>query len=111
MAGANIYKTKRRRERWLSKSSRSLSTACGASYARVSIKDQKTCWEVVRGKGNLNFNYKLLFLPEHLQDYVIVHELAHLSELSHSPRFWALVGTVIPDYAARRRELRAMRLL
>jgi len=60
---------------------------------------------------DLNFNYKILFLPPHLQDYVIVHELAHLRELNHSPRFWALVAGVMPDWRAHRRELRGMRLL
>lgn len=80
----------------------------GAPYARVNIKDQKTCWGSCSRKGNLNFNYKIVFLPAHLQDYVIVHELAHLRELSHSRRFWAHVASVIPDYAARRRELQAM---
>jgi predicted metal-dependent hydrolase len=83
----------------------------GVSYARVSIRNQKTCWGSCSRKGNLNFNYKILFLPSHLQDYVIVHELAHLRELSHSPRFWAYVGSVVPDYATRRRELRGMRML
>lgn len=78
-----------------------------ASYGRVSIRNQKTCWGSCSRKGNLNFNYKILFLPERLQDYVIVHELAHLSELNHSPGFWALVGSVIPDYRSLRRELRA----
>jgi predicted metal-dependent hydrolase len=82
----------------------------GAPYAHVSIKDQKTCWGSCSKKGNLNFNYKLLFLPSHLQDYVIVHELAHLSELSHSRNFWAHVASVVPDYVARRRELRGIRM-
>jgi predicted metal-dependent hydrolase len=82
-----------------------------STYARVSIKDQKTCWGSCSRKGNLNFNYKILFLPSPLQDYVIVHELAHLRELSHSRSFWALVGSVVPDHAARRRELRGMRML
>ena len=82
-----------------------------AEYRRVSIKDQKTCWGSCSRKGNLNFNYKLLFLPEHLQDYVIVHELAHLVELSHSRRFWAVVAGVLPDWRVRRRELRGRRIL
>jgi predicted metal-dependent hydrolase len=82
-----------------------------ASYNRVSIRNQKTCWGSCSRKGNLNFNYKILFLPGHLQDYVIVHELAHLREFSHSPRFWAHVGSILPDWPARRRELRGMRLL
>ena len=85
--------------------------ASGVSYGCVSIRNQKTCWGSCSRKGNLNFNYKIVFIPAHLQDYVIVHELAHVRELSHSPRFWALVGSVVPDYAARRRELRGMRLL
>jgi len=83
----------------------------GVSFARVAIRDQKTCWGSCSRKGNLNFNYKIVFLPPHLQDYVIVHELAHLRELNHSPRFWALVASVIPDWRAARRELRALRLL
>ena len=83
----------------------------GVSYGAVRIKDQKTCWGSCSRKGNLNFNYKLLFLPSHLQDYVVVHELAHLRELSHSRRFWDVVASVIPEHVARRRELRGMRML
>jgi predicted metal-dependent hydrolase len=83
----------------------------GTSVGRVAIRDQKTCWGSCSRKGNLNFNYKILFLPPHLQDYVIVHELAHLRELNHSPRFWALVASAVPDWRAHRRELRGMRLL
>jgi predicted metal-dependent hydrolase len=83
----------------------------GVSYGTVRIKDQKTCWGSCSPKGNLNFNYKLLFLPSHLQDYVIVHELAHIRELSHSRRFWNVVAEIIPDYIARRRELHGMKML
>ncbi len=83
----------------------------GVSYGRVSIRAQRSLWGSCSRQGNLNFNYKILFLPAHLQDYVIVHELAHVRELSHSARFWAVVASVLPDHIARRRELRAMRLL
>ena len=58
------------------------------------------------GKGNLNFNWKLVLLPEELIDYVVVHELAHRKEMNHSPRFWEIVKQQIPDYKERRKRLR-----
>lgn len=75
-------------------------------YNRVSVKNQKTCWGSCSGKGNLNFNYKILFLPEEMADYVVTHELCHLKELNHSHRFWALVAQTIPNYLEIRKELR-----
>ncbi len=80
----------------------------GFVYKRVSIKNQKTCWGSCSAQGNLNFNYKLLFLPAHLSDYVIVHELCHLAELNHSKQFWERVAEMCPEYRARRRELRTI---
>lgn len=75
-------------------------------FNRVSIKQQKTRWGSCSSGNNLNFNYKILFLPEKLADYIIVHELCHLKELNHSSKFWNLVGKYIPDYKERRRELK-----
>jgi len=76
------------------------------SYKRISIKDTKTMWGSCSAKGNLNFNYKLLFLSPEQRDYVIVHELCHLKELNHSKRFWDLVREQIPNMEKIKRELR-----
>jgi len=76
------------------------------TYHRVAIKDQKHCWGSCTSKGNLNFSYKLLFLPPTLRDYVILHELCHLSELNHSKRFWNTMAEVMPDYRERAVALR-----
>jgi predicted metal-dependent hydrolase len=81
-------------------------TYYGFPINRIAIRNQKTCWGSCSEHNNLNFNYKLLFLPEHLADYVIVHEICHLGELNHSPAFWELVGRTQPEYKMHRKELR-----
>jgi len=60
-------------------------------YNRISIKSLKTKWGSCSSKKNLNFNYKILFLSEKNQDYLIVHELSHLIYMNHSKDFWDLV--------------------
>lgn len=65
---------------------------------RVAIKNQKTRWGSCSSKGNLNFNYKVKYLPAAFADYIIVHELCHLQELNHSKKFWALVAKTVPDF-------------
>lgn len=79
-------------------------------YNRVSIRDQKTRWGSCSKKGNLNFNYKIIFLPEDLADYIIVHELCHLKEFNHSIRFWSLVAQVFPNHLKLRAQLRKTRI-
>lgn len=78
----------------------------GFGYNRVSIKNQKTRWGSCSKKGNLNFNYKVVHLPEYLADYLVVHELCHLKEFNHSKYFWELVGQAVPNYKILRQELR-----
>jgi predicted metal-dependent hydrolase len=78
----------------------------GFTYARIAIKDTTRAWGSCSARGNLNFSYKLLFLPRELMDYVIVHEVCHLKEQNHSHRFWAQVAHAVPDYQQRRNELR-----
>ncbi len=76
------------------------------NYNQVFIRNQKTCWGSCTSKRNLNFNYKLMFLPTYLLDYIVVHELCHLKEMNHSAKFWSLVERQIADYKIKRRELR-----
>ncbi|MFA6027783.1 MAG: M48 family metallopeptidase [Patescibacteria group bacterium] len=78
------------------------------SYNRISIRNQRSRWGSCSRKGNLNFNYRILSLPEYLADYIIVHELCHLREFNHSQKFWHLVSLAIPEYKKRRKELRKM---
>ena len=75
------------------------------TYKRVAIRNTRSRWGSCSKAGNLNFSYKLILLPLHLADYVIVHELCHLVEFNHSPRFWALVARTLPDYKARKSEI------
>jgi predicted metal-dependent hydrolase len=70
----------------------------GFEYERITIKGQTTRWGSCSSNRNLNFNYRLMMTPPVVIDYVIIHELCHLREMNHSPRFWALVAQYCPDY-------------
>ncbi len=78
----------------------------GVSYGRITIREQKTRWGSCSGKGNLNFNWKLVLVPAEILDYVVVHELAHRKEMNHSRDFWRIVERMMPDYQERRKRLR-----
>lgn len=78
----------------------------GFSYNRINIKNQKTRWGSCSKRGNLNFNYRILQLPESVADYLIVHELCHLKEFNHSKNFWHEVSKTMPNYKLLRNQLK-----
>lgn len=78
----------------------------GVTYGTISIREQKTRWGSCSSKGNLNFNWKLVLMPEEIMDYVVVHELAHRREMNHGPAFWKIVESVLPDWRRRKEWLR-----
>lgn len=78
----------------------------GVTYERIRIAEQKTRWGSCSSKGTLSFNWKLMLAPPKVLDYVVVHELCHLIEMNHSPRFWKQVEDVIPDYKEYRKWLK-----
>ncbi len=75
------------------------------SYSRVSVKKMSSRWGSCSSEGNMSFHYRLLFLPLELADYVIVHELCHLTEMNHSHRFWQLVRQTVPQYRKHKKAL------
>lgn len=70
----------------------------GGSFKRITIRDQKTRWGSCSSNGTLSFNWRLMLAPPRVLDYVVVHELCHLTYMNHSPAFWALVAQIMPQY-------------
>ncbi len=80
--------------------------AIGVSFQGIHIKDQKSRWGSCSGKGNLNFNWRILMAPEPVCDYVIIHELCHLVYMDHSDNFWYLVERFCPSFRQYKKWLR-----
>lgn len=76
------------------------------TYGRITIREQKTRWGSCSSEGNLNFNWRLIFAPEEVLDYIVVHELAHRREMNHSQAFYAIVKSILPDYKKSQKWLR-----
>lgn len=66
-------------------------------YSKILVRDQRTRWGSCNERGTLSFNWRLILLPPGMQDYIILHELAHLKHLNHSPAFWKLLEAYDPQ--------------
>ena len=80
-------------------------TQAGETVNRVRVGDQKTRWGSCSGKGTVSLNWRLLLLETYLRDYVILHELAHLRHMNHSPSFWEYLENLYADARSVDREL------
>ena len=76
------------------------------SYGRISIREQKTRWGSCSSEGNLNYNWRLIFAPEEVLNYIVVHELAHRREMNHSAAFYKIVESILPEYKKAQKWLR-----
>ena len=80
----------------------------GVAFSSMKISSAKTRWGSCSGKKSINYSWRLMMAEEDVIDYVVVHELAHIKEMNHSARFWAIVASVLPDYKDRQLRLKAL---
>lgn len=79
----------------------------GLHVTRISIRNQRTRWGSCGRDGHICLNWRLVVMPGWVRDYVIVHELMHLTRMDHSPSYWRLVAAAYPQYREARQWLRA----
>ncbi|MBM3397034.1 MAG: M48 family metallopeptidase [Betaproteobacteria bacterium] len=112
--GASTSQVRDAAQVWLKKQARTLfeerlqhfAPLLGVRWQKLSLSSASTRWGSARTDGHIRLNWRLIHLPLSQIDYVVVHELAHLREMNHGPRFWEVVGEVMPDYTQRRKALR-----
>jgi predicted metal-dependent hydrolase len=99
---------------WLVEQARSDLNRCVAGHAdilglapkRIAVRDQSSRWGSCSTTGVLSFSWRLVLAPPYILDYVAAHEVAHLAEMNHGPRFWRLVQKTMPRFAEARQWLR-----
>ena len=74
----------------------------------LALSAARTRWGSCSTRSGIRLNWRLIHFPPAIVDYVVAHELAHLREMNHSPRFWAVVAQLFPDYQAARAELKSL---
>ena len=95
--------------RELARRARAYAASIDKRVLRVTVRDTKSRWGSCSSTGNLSFSWRLVFAPEPVVDYVVAHEVAHLAEMNHGPRFWKLVRSMTPDTATPRAWLKRHR--
>jgi predicted metal-dependent hydrolase len=93
----------------LARRARLLAARIDKPVAAIGVRDTRSRWGSCSSKGSLSFSWRLVLAPEAVVDYVVAHEVAHLVEMNHGPRFWRLVRTLTPDTAAARAWLKRNR--
>ena len=93
--------------RELGERARAKAERIGARVAAVTIRDTRSRWGSCSATGRLSFSWRLILTPEPVLDYVVGHEVAHLREMNHSPRFWALCAELTAEVAGPRVWLKA----
>ena len=79
----------------------------GLKVQRVTVRNQKSRWGSCSRRGTISLNWRLIQAPESVADYIIHHELMHLRQMNHSPKFWQEVEKVCPEYRAAEQWLKA----
>ena len=90
----------------LLRSCRKYATAMGVRFSRLSVRDQKSRWGSCSSNGTLSFSWRVILAPDFVLDYLAAHEVAHLLEMNHSPRFWRLVDAHCPHWKEAERWLK-----
>ncbi len=98
------FKAEAKRE--LAERARLKAEGIGRTVGRVTVRDTRTRWGSCSANGNLSFCWRLIMAPDHVLDYVVAHEVAHLIERNHGPRFWDLVRDLTEDSGKARVWLR-----
>jgi len=80
----------------------------GVNPTAVKVNSAKTRWGSCSSRGSINFSWMLIMADDYVIDYVVVHELAHLTQLNHSAKFWSIVRDVLPDYLQRAARLKKL---
>ena len=103
---AEIKVLKKEAKKYLSEKCEYFASIMGLSYNRITITSAKTRFGSCSSSKNISFSYRLMLYPEPAREYVVVHELAHLKEMNHSPNFYAIIEKILPDYKERKKLLK-----